>query len=429
MKQKSKFIDYFDSVFEKNKNDELIVYKKSSFYPCIQIEVITVEKSREDMGILEMTILKLIKLGISDIVQIAKLTGFNKPDKLNALIDEMIGYGMIEFKNDKLFISEIGKESITCGHQMIATRASLLLCGITGKLLPKAMYGAKRVEVDELSSCIGFKYSIDEKPTISLESLDLRGIDKRKYNIKDEVDYISEYLDYTQVFLEADITIYQTPSKTYLPEISINKDKVDWAIDSKQLLSEISMDTTKLSDLAFNIKTYFSEFGFNDMQVKEKEFNCVEIECLTIPTKTFKFDLNGHPLLAYIGSFSNPSNKFEYMPIPINRLPFLRSINYKTKLNESDENYSILNRSLQGQMIYLTTISKEILTYALIYRKLYEIRYDFFKIPYDERDKKFSEYFNEKVELLEFDEQLIQDVINNYLSQRYKKMIHKGDDE
>ena len=56
MKQKRKFIDYFDSVFEKNKNDELIVYKKSSFYPCIQIEVITVEKSREDMGILEMTI-------------------------------------------------------------------------------------------------------------------------------------------------------------------------------------------------------------------------------------------------------------------------------------------------------------------------------------------------------------------------------------
>lgn len=420
MKQKRKFIDYFDSVFEKNKNDELIVYKKSSFYPCIQIEVITVEKSREDMGILEMTILKLIKLGISDIVQIAKLTGFNKPDKLNALIDEMIGYGMIELKNSKLYISEIGKESIACGHQMIATHASLLLCGITGKLLPKAMYGAKRVEVDELSSCIGFKYLIDEKPTISLESLDLRGIDKRKYNIKDEVDYIAKYLDYTQVFLEADITIYQTTSKTYLPEISINKDKVDWAIDSKQLLSEISMDTTKLIDLAFNLKTYFSEFGFNDMQVKEKEFNCVEIECLTIPTKTLKFDLNGHPLLAYIGSFSNPSNKFEYMPIPINRLPFPQ------KKETRDKKLAFL---IQGQMIYLTTTSKEILTYALIYRKLYEIKYDFFKIPYDERDKKFSEYFNEKVELLEFDERLIQDVINNYLSQRYKKMIHKGDDE
>lgn len=420
MKQKRKFIDYFDSVFEKNKNDELIVYKKSSFYPCVQIEVITVEKSREDMGILEMTILKLIKLGISDIVQIANLTGFNKPDKLHALIDEMIGYGMIELKNSKLYISEIGKESIACGHQMIATRTSLLLCGITGKLLPKAMYGAKRVEVDELSSCIGFKYLIDEKPTISLESLNLRGIDKRKYNIKDEVDYISEYLDYTQVFLEADITIYQTTSKSYLPEISINKDKVDWAIDSKQLLSEISMDTTKLSDLAFNFKTYFSEFGFNEILVKEKELNCVEIECSSILAKTLKIDFNGHPLLAYIGSFSNPSNKFEYMPIPINRLPIPQ------KKETRDKKLAFL---IQGQMIYLTTTSKDILTKALIYRKLYEIRYDFYKIPYDERDKKFNEYFNEKVELLEFDEPLIQDVIDNYLSQRYKKMIHRGDDE
>lgn len=420
MKQKRKFIDYFDSVFEKNKNHELIVYKKSSFYPCVQIEVITVEKSREDMGILEMTILKLIKLGISDIVHIANLTGFNKPDKLHALIDEMIGYGMVELKNSKFYISEIGKEIIACGHQMIATRTSLLLCGITGKLLPKAMYGAKRFEVDELSSCIWFKYLIDEKPTVSLESLNLRGIDKRKYNIKDEVDYISEYLDYTQVFLEADITIYQTTSKSYLPEISINKDKVDWAIDSKQLLSEISMDTKKLSDLAFNFKTYFSEFGFNEILVKEKEFNCVEIECSSILAKNLKIDFNGHPLLAYIGSFSNPSNKFEYTPIPINRLPIPQ------KKETRDKKLAFL---IQGQMIYLTTTSKEILTKALIYRKLYEIRYDFYKTPYDERDKKFNEYFNEKVELLEFNEPLIQDIINNYLSQRYKNMIHRGDDE
>jgi hypothetical protein len=191
MKSLTKFISYFDSVFEKNKNNEVIFYKKSSFYPCVQIEVITVEKSRDDMGALEMTILKLIKLGITDIDQIAILTGFNKADKLNALIEEMIGYGMIQNKSNKLYISEIGKESISCGHQMIATKASLLLCGITGKLLPRVMYGAKRVESDELSSCIGFKYLIDEKPTISLESLNLNGIDKRKYNIKDEVTQLS----------------------------------------------------------------------------------------------------------------------------------------------------------------------------------------------------------------------------------------------
>ena len=102
MNQKRKFIDYFESVFEKNIHNEMIVYKKSSFYPCVQIEVITVEKSREDMGILEMTILKLINLGISDLTQIAKLTGFNKADKLNALIEEMIGYGMLECNKNKL---------------------------------------------------------------------------------------------------------------------------------------------------------------------------------------------------------------------------------------------------------------------------------------------------------------------------------------
>ena len=417
MNQKRKFIDYFESVFEKNIHNEMIVYKKSSFYPCVQIEVITVEKSREDMGILEMTILKLINLGISDLTQIAKLTGFNKADKLNALIEEMIGYGMLECNKNKLMISSIGKESISCGHQMIATRASLLLCGITGKLIPKAMYGAKRIEVSDLPSCIGFKYLIDEKPTISLESLNLKDIDKRKYNIKDEVAYISEYIDYTQVFLEADITIYKTSQNSYQPEITINKDEVDWAIDSKQLLNEISIDNTKLSDYSQNFKDYFSEFGFSDIEVINKEFNCVEIIASSIPEKTLKLDFNGHPLLAYIGNFSQQSN-YEYMPIPINRLPFPQKKKKKDKK---------LYMVIQGQMIYLSTTSNEILQKAILYRKLYEIKYDFYKIPYEERNKKFSEYFYEKIHQLEFDMETIQDLIDNYLSQRFKKMVYKGE--
>ena len=417
MNQKRKFIDYFESVFEKNIHNEMIVYKKSSFYPCVQIEVITVEKSREDMGILEMTILKLINLGISDLTQIAKLTGFNKADKLNALIEEMIGYGMLECNKNKLMISSIGKESISCGHQMIATRASLLLCGITGKLIPKAMYGAKRIEVSDLPSCIGFKYLIDEKPTISLESLNLKDIDKRKYNIKDEVAYISEYIDYTQVFLEADITIYKTSQNSYQPEITINKDEVDWAIDSKQLLNEISIDNTKLSDYTQNFKDYFSEFGFSDIEVINKEFNCVEIIASSIPEKTLKLDFNGHSLLAYIGNFSQQSN-YEYMPIPINRLPFPQNEHNKDKK---------LYMVIQGQMIYLSTTSNEILQKAILYRKLYEIKYDFYKIPYEERNKKFSEYFYEKIHQLEFDMETIQYLIDNYLSQRFKKMVYKGE--
>jgi len=418
MKTKRKFLDYFDSVFTKYKNSELVVYKKSSFYPCIQIDIVTIEKSREDMGVLEMTILKLINLGISGIMQIAELTGFNKSDKLNALINEMIGYGMIELKDQKLYLSEIGKESISCGHQMIATRASLLLCGITGKLLPKAMYGATRVEGDELGSCLGFKYLIDEEPTISLESLNISGIDKRKYNIKDEVDYISEYLDYTQVFLEADITIYKTLSNTYLAEISINQDKVDWAIDPNRLLREIKLDTIRLSDFIIDFKRYFSELGFCDIEIKDKEFNCVEIQCSSMPEKFLQSDFEREPILAYIGTFIDLYHKYDYLPIPFNRLPLY--------LKQENGNKKFIS-AMQGQAIYITTTSNDILTKALICRKLYEIKYNFFQIPYRERNINFREYFYQKRELFEFDDQVIQDVIDNYLSQRYKKLIYKDD--
>ena len=64
---------------------------------------------------------------------------------------------------------------------------------------------------------------------------------------------------------------------------------------------------------------------------------------------------------------------------------------------------------------------------AILYRKLYEIKYDFYKIPYEERNKKFSEYFYEKIHQLEFDMETIQDLIDNYLSQRFKKMVYKGE--
>lgn len=420
MKQTRKSVNYFDSIFEKNKNSEFVVYKKSSFYPCIQIEVITVERSREDMGALEMAILKLIRLGISDATQIAKLTGFNRANKLNALIGEMIGYGMITLENNKLFISKIGQDSISSGHQMIATKASLLLCGITGRLLPKTMYGARRVEADELSSRVGFRYLIDEKPTIPLSSLDLTGVDKRKYNLKDEVAYIESYLDYTQVFLEADIAVYQNSSKNYIPEISINKDRVDWDIDTKRLLYEISIDTFKLSNLTSEFKAYFDGFGFDVACVKEQEFNCVEINSSSISSGTLKRDFSGHPILAYIGTFSSFSSGFEHMPIGLSRLPFLDEEGKKDKK---------LSFSMQGQMFYLTTTSDEILTKALIYRKLCDIRFEFFKISYENRSKKFSEYFSEKIECLEFDNPLIWDVIDNYLPQKFKNMIYKTDNE
>ena len=53
----------------------------------------------------------------------------------------------------------------------------------------------------------------------------------------------------------------------------------------KQLLNEISIDNTKLSDYSQNFKDYFSEFGFSDIEVINKEFNCVEIIASSIPEK------------------------------------------------------------------------------------------------------------------------------------------------
>ena len=52
----------------------------------------------------------------------------------------------------------------------------------------------------------------------------------------------------------------------------------------------------------------------------------------------------------------------------------------------------------------------------------------FLKINFDELIKTdFPEYFYEKIHQLEFDMETIQDLIDNYLSQRFKKMVYKGE--
>lgn len=412
MEVKSKFISYYDSVFEKNMNNELVLYKKDSFYPCIQIEVITIEKSREDMGILEMTVLKLIQHNISNINDIAKLTGFNKADKLKILIEEMIGYGLINvnYNNNNLSLSEIGKQSVKTGFQMMETTASLLLCGITGKLLPKIMYNARKVEGSNLASSIGFKYLIDETPTISLESLSLENINKSKYNLKDEVQYISKYIDYTQVFLEADITIYQNSEKILSSSININKEEVDWTLDSSYFINEIKLDTIDLMEIAENISRYFELI---DTKISSKGFNSIQINFTDIDIDALKEQVHLHPLLAYIGS-ETPAENFIIKSIPLNRLPFRSTANSTT-----DNKW---RQQLQGQVFYLTTSSEKILNLACIYRSVYNVDKEYFKLPLHERIP-YGQYLKEKIYSLPFEINDINHVIEYYSSNNIKKIV------
>lgn len=418
MEVKSKFISYYDSVFEKNKNNELVLYKKDSFYPCIQIEVITVEKSREDMGILEMTVLKLIQHNISNINDIAKLTGFNKADKLKILIEEMVGYGLINvnYNNNILSLSEIGKQSIKTGFQMMETTASLLLCGITGKLLPKTMYNAIKIEGSNLASSIGFKYLIDETQTISLENLSLENINKSKYNLKDEVQYISRYIDYSQVFLEADITIYQNSEKILASSININKEEVDWALDSSYLINEIKLDTVDLMEIAENIVRYFELI---DTKISSIGFNSIQIDFVDIDNGALKEQVHLHPLLAYIGS-GIPTESFIIKSIPLNRLPFRSAANSPTD--------NKLRQQLQGQVFYLTTSSEKILNLACIYRSIYNVDKEYFRIPRHER-LQYGQYLKEKIFSLPFEIKDINYVVKNYFKDNIQKIVLRNEEE
>lgn len=304
--QMRKYIDPFLDALKKCANNETVLYQKKSLYPALQLDVISVERSRDDIGALEMTILKLLNAGIKDLNSLAKLVGLGKPDKLRTIVDKLIGYGVIARNGETLSITDIGLLSIQTGHQMIETSVSLLLCGITGKLLPRQMYDAKIIESPNLRQGVRFKYLLDESERISLQALDLQDINKRAHNIKDETVFIKEVEEYKQVFLESQIVI-SANARDLKAEISINNEPVNWDFNAKALMQNIYLDAQTLEVEAY-IRKFMQDLGLNasisplDLRLSLISVNTVKKELLSV--KMF----SNHPLLAYVGRYEDSDN-------------------------------------------------------------------------------------------------------------------------
>lgn len=406
-----RFIDYFEDALQKNKNDELIVYKKDSYYPCIELEVKMVENVKKDMGILEMTILKLVALGINDVSNIAILLGFDKPKKISSLLDEMHGYSMLELKNKRLHLTQLGKQSLKTGQQMIETANKLLLCGLTGRLLPEKMYAAKRSDYDALKGHRLTKYLINESYSLPLKDLDLQGINKKKYNIKPEVQYISSYDSYTQIVLESQISVVENQDKLAL-EIFINKELVDWEI-SNDFMKEIDQEVENLMNYKDFFYEHFAKQGFKDLQIKKLKFKAIEINFSDVNLELLTKPFYQNPFLGFIGVFGT-NNKYA-TPIPINYLIFPSKDDLKDK-------------NIQGGVFYFTTNNIALLEKSAIYKELIDIKFTFYnteKTQKTQKTQEFNEFFADKTSHI--NPKILQELIQ-LLPTHYKNALQKKDE-
>lgn len=198
----------FASLFSKyEKLGESIIYLRDGFYPAIQMNVVLKEKSREQLGDIEKTILGLIGTGLAGIGSLSTSMGISA-NRLEPLLKELGGRSLIQIEENTLSLRELGKLSLEYGAEVIEVPRSFLLCGLTGDLLPRGIYDAERVPVSSLPKQARYGEMLDPALRISLAALDFKeDLNRHDYNIPHEALSVTSISSHEPLFLRGKLII------------------------------------------------------------------------------------------------------------------------------------------------------------------------------------------------------------------------------
>lgn len=191
-----------------------ILFLKEALYPVLKVDVIFVEQSKEQIGDLEQSLLRMINAGASRDESLAFMTGI-PTHRLRLILDDLVNRGVAERgEEDALRLSMLGGRSLGNGKLLTRSSKALLLCGLTGKPLRTNFYDLPRLELSELENK---KYLsgnfIPEAPLIELKHVRILADNPlRDINLPDEVVEI-EGIDAASaipMFFECAISVSRT---------------------------------------------------------------------------------------------------------------------------------------------------------------------------------------------------------------------------
>lgn len=248
----------------------VIDFLRGALYPVMQVNVYLLERARERMGELELTILGLIHRGVQTQASLALLTGM-AGHRMGPLLREFEHRGLVcETQPGELTLSMLGNMTTESGCMTIRSCRAVLLCGVTGRLLPKAAYELPLMGQSELRSK---KYLpplfIAEASAISLKHLDLAEISNRKIvNLPDEVICI-EGVDASSAkprFIESVIVLSQSANGDQLSEIHLPSQAgaINWLTRAQVmgLVEPLGFSSRKTPDEALaEIREVLKEMG------------------------------------------------------------------------------------------------------------------------------------------------------------------------
>jgi predicted transcriptional regulator len=391
-------MDTYSIVSQLTKEGAEVLYLREAVYPALQVEATLLEKSRDEIGSLEISILRLLKNNVSHITDISFLIGIKK-EKLNRYLSELDGKGLIKVSNDAfLSLTKTGELTIQYGNIVVSVTRSFYICGITGRFLPDQFYRYEPVEFEDLRDRIYYNKDFiynNEKITFDY---DIYKIENRKsVNIPDEVIKIESINDNTfPVFFPGIFMLYRDKDKK-------NIDYVKFFINnnSNGVLSWLDRDSTPfiITPLGYSenmdkenaikkIMDYLINFGATLPARNGYKFDNFENPVIYIDEASdalYSQKVLGKSIISYIGSD-------RYKPVPITKL-FVEFYNKSGNLQKKD--------LLDGRPLKLIALGKKLIEDVNLIRAYYEIESEFLiktkkdKGNYSNKDKYIENKFIE----------------------------------
>ena len=184
-----------------------IFYRRECLLPCLELQVVVRERSREELGDVAIVLMTLIKNGVHSVESLGKLTGLHQRT-LEETFADMEGSSIIRRDTNGVDLTNIGEESLELGVPVRLIDRALRYCAITESLLPRDAYSSEFEAFSVMEAgFLSFKDILREPESF----VDLRGLSvaisdaESKYalNLPDEAVGIESIDSYQPAYLRA----------------------------------------------------------------------------------------------------------------------------------------------------------------------------------------------------------------------------------
>ena len=262
-------------------------YRRECLLPCLELQIVVKERSREELGDAVIVLMTLLKNGVRSIESLGKLTGLHRRT-LEEMFVDMEGSSIVRRDAKGIRLTDIGEESLELGVPIRLIDRALRYCALTESLLPRDAYSLEFEPFSVMqSSFLMFKDILQESSAL----VDLRGLtlalsdaeSKYEVNLPDEVVGVESIKGYQPAYMRAVLctTGSSQPDKAWMifgealreyPLEAVKPLMDTFDPDSRQGSSsksfgEIIEDSLRLSGVSLKSRLRIDEFGSPEVTI------------------------------------------------------------------------------------------------------------------------------------------------------------------